>query len=288
MAANQAVKKNLSSMQVLKTLQVLLEGNYTMTELIDILNKREDEPIFNNSVVSKYINTCRYLGIEIPKIHNRYFVASLPFGLNLSAKDLDLLEHLQKVGKDCLTLKHLTFFNGLIDKISKFSNKCIMRVEKRTAKLINEIFERAVEERRKVCLMFRAKATLECIPVGMEENNGKAFFRVSVNEKERLIAVERVSGIEVLDLKYGENFLESSVIFSLKGELAKRYTLRDNEKLLSSSTETRAVISNTGEDHQLLYSRLLRYDSCCEILHPASCREEMREILNDALSNYKV
>ena len=58
-------KKNLSSMQVIKTLQILLQGDYTMNELIEQLNANESEPIFNNSVVSKYINTCRYCGIEI-------------------------------------------------------------------------------------------------------------------------------------------------------------------------------------------------------------------------------
>ena len=34
-------KKNISSMQVLKTLQVLLQGNYTMQELVSILNENE-------------------------------------------------------------------------------------------------------------------------------------------------------------------------------------------------------------------------------------------------------
>ena len=94
---NQAVKRNQSSMQVLKTLQLLLEDNYTMSELIEKLNEKEDEPIFNNSVVSKYINTCRHCGIDIPKIHNKYFVANLPFGLDLSVRDLDLLEKFKRV-----------------------------------------------------------------------------------------------------------------------------------------------------------------------------------------------
>ena len=82
-------KKNISSMQVLKTLQVLLQGNYTMQELVSILNENEKEPLFNNSVISKYINTCRYCGIDIPKIHNKYFVASMPFGIELEVKDTD-------------------------------------------------------------------------------------------------------------------------------------------------------------------------------------------------------
>ena len=84
-------------MQVLKTLQVLLQGNFTMQELIERLNKSEEEPVFNNSVISKYINTCRYCGINILKIHNRYFVASMPFGLELTSGDIGLLERLQNI-----------------------------------------------------------------------------------------------------------------------------------------------------------------------------------------------
>ena len=51
MATKQVVKRNLSSMQVLKTLQVLLEGNYTMNELTKKLNEDEDSPVFNHSVI---------------------------------------------------------------------------------------------------------------------------------------------------------------------------------------------------------------------------------------------
>ena len=69
-----SLKKNMSSMQVMKTLQVLLQGNFTMQELIKRLNANENTPVFNNSVISKYINTCRYCGIDIPKIHNKYFI----------------------------------------------------------------------------------------------------------------------------------------------------------------------------------------------------------------------
>ena len=74
-----AQKTNTSSIQVIKTLKVLLQGDYTMQELIEILNKNESDAIFNNSVISKYINTCRFCEFDIPKIHNKYYVAKIPF-----------------------------------------------------------------------------------------------------------------------------------------------------------------------------------------------------------------
>ena len=96
-------KINISSLQVLKTLQVLLEGDYSMNELIKLLNKNEPKENFNNSVISKYINTCRYIGINIPKINNKYYVATLPFGLELSLNDIDLLNNFHTVIKNDMT-----------------------------------------------------------------------------------------------------------------------------------------------------------------------------------------
>ena len=110
MSNNCALKRNISSMQVMKTLQILMEDNYTMTEIIARLNTNEQEAIFNNSVVSKYINTCRYLGIDIPKIHNKYFVASLPFGLDFTDREIDLLVFFQHAAKNGISIKSKKIF----------------------------------------------------------------------------------------------------------------------------------------------------------------------------------
>ena len=45
-------------------------------------------------------------------------------------------------------------------------------------------------------------------------------------------------------------------------------------------------MSNRGENKEILFSRLLRYDDKCEILNPIEYREEMKRILSDALGNY--
>jgi len=120
-----AQKKNLSSIQVLKTLKVLLQGEYSMFELIAELNKNEEGSVFNNSVISKYINTCRVCGIEIPKINNKYYVAKIPFGIELNVSDLNILRLLQTVIDKEFTSKCSNTFAGFITKLSKHSNKQI-------------------------------------------------------------------------------------------------------------------------------------------------------------------
>lgn len=286
MAKKLSQKKNLSSMQVIKTLQVLLEGNFTMSELIEKLNQNEEEPVFNNSVISKYINTCRYCGIEIPKIHNKYFVTSMPFGLELTNTDINLLESMQNLVKNEMTSKYNKLFNSFVEKLNRYSNKKIARVEKATYQLTSELFENAVTDKRKIQLMLKNRLIMECIPIKITEVKGKTYFNVFYKNRERMIDSARVSGLEVMKQKFLQNFNDESVIFLIRDDLASRYDLRENEQYTKTDRIGWKAISNRGENKEVLLSRLLRYDNKCEIVSPQSYRNEMKQILNDALNNY--
>ena len=287
MSTNQAVKKNISGLQVMKTLQLLLEDNYTMSELTQKLNENEQEPIFNNSVISKYINTCRYCGIDIPKIHNRYFVARLPFGLSLSAKDLDLLDKLQNFAKEKLSGKSKKYFNDFLIRLNKYSNKDIIRVENKTTEIMYELFDKALQERRRIALMFRVKAVIECIPVEIVNHQDKPSFKVIHKNKERYFSVDRIAGMELLGKRFTpEEHTGQQIIYRLTGDLASRYTLREHEDLISSNLPECITIANHGENKEELFTRLLRYDKYCEIVKPTSYREEMKFILDEMLANY--
>lgn len=286
MAKKLSQKKNLSSMQVIKTLQVLLEGNFTMSELIEKLNQNEKEPVFNNSVISKYINTCRFCGIEIPKIHNKYFVTSMPFGLELTNIDINLLESMQNLVKNEMTKKYNKLFNSFIEKLNRYSNKKIARVEKATYQLTSELFENAVADRRKIQLLFKNRVIMECIPIKITEVKGKTYFNVFYKNRERMIDSARVSGLEVMKQKFLQNFNDESVIFLIRDDLAARYDLRENEQYTKTDRIGWKAISNRGENKEVLLSRLLRYDDKCEIISPKTYRDEMKQILDGALSNY--
>ena len=286
MAKKLSQKKNLSSMQVIKTLQVLLEGNFTMSELIEKLNQNEEEPVFNNSVISKYINTCRYCGIEIPKIHNKYFVTSMPFGLELTNTDINLLESMQNLVKNEMTSKYNKLFNSFVEKLNRYSNKKIARVEKATYQLTSELFENAVTDKRKIQLMLKNRVIMECVPIKITEVKGKTYFNVFYKNRERMIDSARVSGLEVMKQKFLQNFNDESVIFLIRDDLAARYDLRENEQYTKTDRIGWKAISNRGENKEVLLSRLLRYDDKCEIINPKTYRDEMKQILNDALNNY--
>lgn len=287
MNANEVVKRNLSGLQVIKTLQLLMEDNYTMIELTEKLNEREKTPNFNHSVVSKYINTCRYLGFDIPKIHNKYFVAKVPFGLNMSGRDVELIENLSQTSSNRLTNKQNKIFDSFFNKLNKYSNKDITRVENKTVDLTYELFNKAIQQKRRVMLMFRIKALMECIPVEISERKGKPAFKVIHNNKVKYIAVDRISGLEVLGKRFTpEEHHGQTVIFKLTGELAQRYSLREHEEEIAQSLPDYITISNHGENKEELLSRLLRYDKNCEIISPKSYRDDIKTMLDSMLANY--
>ena len=287
MTSSQSAKKNEASLNVLKTLLTLLEGSYSMKELVDKLNSAEEDVVFNNSTVSKYIQTCRFCGIKIFKVDNKYFVASLPFGMNLTFKDLDLLDLLQKTASKRMSEKIQLEFNNLIAKLTRFSNKQISQADKINSKMNHHNFENAIKESLKIEIIFKDGRVQECIPVKIVENSGKMYFEViDDDDKDKLISADRVVSLRESKNKFSRKIHDTTVLFRLKGNLAKSYSLRENERLEINSEPDSIVVANKGENKEILFSRLLRYDTCCEIISPKSYREEMKQILKNMLANY--
>ncbi|MBQ4113927.1 hypothetical protein IJD34_00845 [bacterium] len=284
MTNNIASKKNISSMQVLKTLLVLMENNYTMQELIQKLNEKESNPVFNNSVVSKYINTCRYCGFEINKFYNKYYVTKVPFGLELAPHELDLIQQLQSSAKLTLSAKPLKIFNEFLLKISQFSNKRLQKVQQKTYELTKELFKKAIEEKRYISLLYRTKIIRECQPIDIIESDGKIKFNVIYNNKQRSIIIERLTGIQIQENKFAQQEITTPLSYKIYNPLAERYEIKENERLTEKKDDY-IVIVNDGEPKDELYSRLLRYDSLCEII-TFKPRQEMKNIITKMLENY--
>jgi len=278
-------KKNLSSIQVIKTLQVLLQGDFSMNELIKKLNADESFPIFNNSIISKYINTCRYIGIDIPKVNNKYYVASLPFGFKLTDIDIDTIKTLQFVVQNNMAQKKVSVFNDFITKLGRHSKRGITTVNSDEFIYSFELFERAVAKKVKIRLLFKGQDKLDCIPLKIIQEGKKTFFAV-YNRRVRMIDTFRLAGIQLLSDKFVEPFNTNQVVvFKLSGKLAKRYQARDNETVELNSDGT-ITVTNTNENKEMLFSRLMRYEDLCEIIRPKEYRREFLQILNDTLKNY--
>ena len=108
---------------------------------------------------------------------------------------------------------------------------------------------------------------------------------VYTNNKEKLVPIDRIVGIETLNQESFYKAQQQEFVFKVTGKLAERYTLKDGETMLEMGFGYK-IISNKEENKELLISRILRYDSCCEILKPLEFREEVKNIIEKTLLNY--
>lgn len=280
------VKKNISAMQVFKTLLVLLEDNYTSQQLVDKLNQKEKRPIFTNAVTNKYINTLRHGGFLVNKVDNKYQLVNLPFGLDLLQNEIERLEQLYYVVKKRMSTKNILIFTRFLSRLNRYSRKTIVELTAETEETIFEKFENAIKEKRKLRIDLKNKKTVFCIPIRII--NEKKYSRFLVNEdgKEKIISNKTVADIKILEFTPAKDFQQNVVLFKVKGSLAKRYILREWENVIEKK-DGEIIVSNRNEPKEILLNRLLKYDICCEVISPKSYRDEMHELILATLKNYE-
>jgi hypothetical protein len=220
-------------------------------------------------------------------VNNRYYVAKLPFGLELTSIDADLLKNIKFIIENDFAKKWVLVFNKFAEKLNRYSNTDIQAVNKDSFNILYELFERAVVQKRKIKLIFKNRIEQECIPMSISHVGDKNFLIV-YNKRIRQIDINRLSGIQVTENKYNEVFDgNQTVIYKLRGGLAKRYEARENETVEQNPDGT-ITITNRNENKEYLLSRLLRYDDKCEVLQPKYFRDEIKTLIDNMLKNYGV
>lgn len=278
-------KVNMASYRVLRTLQYLFEEDLTMQQLIDKLNS-DNSGTYNNFVVSKYLNTCKCCGIDIQKVDGKYAIMNFPFGEKFTADETKLIYDLincnenrktQTINNDLITKLHLPLYkssNGLKSSESY--------------RLIN-LFEKSLVIKNEIELIYRSGEILKCKPESIKVDDGKIIFRIKKDNSIKEVSPEELADVKISNKKVKKSELGGKdVIFELRGKLAKRYQLRENELILRYKKNGDIVVINKYEDKESLFRRLSRYDYLCKIVKPLSYAKEFKTIINDTLKNYGI
>ena len=282
------LKVNISSLRVLQMLQLLFEKDYTMNELMAALSEVSGERC-SNFLVSKYINTCRFCGIDIQKIDGKYTLLKLPFGIDFSDDVLSLFDEIKKYSSKMRLGKNVRAYNSLLAKINKRSDRYYSKIETPEDDKNIENFEYAMENGWKVNINFVADGNnnlILCEPLELSSEGEHLAVVVNYNGDRKKILYKDITGIVVSNVKSSGNMLSTSVIFKLENALARRYTLRPEEKVVGIEEDGSITVLNKTEDKQSLLNRLLKYDTVCEIISPRSYKKEMKNIIDTALANY--
>ena len=278
-------KINIASYRVLRTLMCLFEKSLTMDELVEEM-KKYVKGTFNNFVASKYINTCKSCGIDIQKVDGKYTLVNMPVGIKFSKQDAKLMEEIKDYSKNLKVSSDEKIINSLLNKMHLTNLKADVGIKSSKNYRIIKLFERAYNASCGITIVFKDGSSQECTPQAINIKNDRIFFTAKRGKD-----LQEINPDDIIDIKLDDENApkapDEGVVFELRGKLAKRYQLRENEQLLRSRKADTIVISNKYEDKTQLLHRLMRYDSSCKILKPQSCVDEMKKMIDDSLKNYE-
>lgn len=258
-----------------------------MSELVIALEKAGYGP-YNNYIVSKYIHTLKTCGIDIQKVQNRYCIVNFPFIMKLTSVESQLLYDI-KTKSEKVSLDNIGYVVGnFFDKIHlPFYKSGMGKFSSPNHNIIKNL-EQAYKTNVEVILTYEDETKVDGFVRDVKVVGGKYHFILANQSGVKEIIPDNIYNVELLNKKAIINGSDKGVIFELKGRLAERYQLRENEHIIKYKDNGSIVILNEYEDRHVLIQRLLRYDSSCKVIGPTDFLIEFKSVVQNSLKNYDI
>jgi len=300
-------KYNTASLKLLQFLQMLYEGEVEYKTVLEHLSKNPLHITSNTHVtLNKYLNCFKVFGVEVKKIKNKYIMTNPLYKLELDSNDIKSLEMLNKAGNllpDGKNKKNFdSFLKSVLIRLSeeqqkilvdKFSSKNNIELNINAKQEQIKLYEKYCQDGYKVEIIYFNAEGNELNVIGSPTEivyvKNEANLKIIGNNGSRIyeIPIDNIKSIKQLPMSSSGMSIPTTVVYVIKGRLAKNYKLRDWEKLQKIEDNGDHVIVNKTEDLDLLINRIMRYGIQCEILSPKFVRIAMAEHINKTLSNYQ-
>lgn len=305
-----APKKNDTGLRVLEVLKILLREPVSGEDLIKQIEHRNDiESIYTKETLLKYFATLQLLGlvVEKQKKNAKYALRKLPVEINLSEEELKVLCLLSGYVNNLSNPKILGLFNGVLDNFERsFSEETLQTYKKlrNNNKIKSDIellchssivaqFESFCSDAQKLKISYlshskRATEVFIVEPKSVIHDSRKSYLfayngRSGQNQK---LLLDNITHVVQLPQKNTRRIMTNTIVFELKGSLSRSYRLKEGEKVIDSSQDS-IIVSNSDEDKNILFKRLIKYGENCKILQPGTARQEFSELLSQMILNLK-
>ena len=301
-------KLNDGCLKIFHFLKLLYEDRAFYSDVIEIFKDEINEQSSNNIQVTlnKYINTLKVFGIKIKKEKNKYKLESSLYSVNLALEDLKALNVISSSAKN-LPDEDLM---GTIESFLKAVELRMNSEDKTTMSMIStnsydfsfyyadikkqiENCENLCEEHRVLDITYTKdgeEISCKCVAKEVVYDHKNVYLKVHDNVKHQAldIPINNILSISLSPNRINTpDPIDTTVVYRLKGALAKRYKLKENEYSKGLDNSGYLVVVNRNEPFDKLLSRLMRYSNSCEIVSPKYLREEMIKRISDAISNYE-
>lgn len=250
---------------------------------------------YNTETLTKYVNTLREVGCDIPRASNRndycYELRRNPFPFELSHEEWDLLGRLETVLDQQDDELLAGDFRALLQQIRWSASG----EPRETGAPENLPMAPAGRKRlnlyRRYC---REGFTLEVHARGGTRRlepqevrlQGSRLFLLGIDPSSLEVVsldVDQIESVRQLPSKNRHPVAQTPVTFALYGRLARNYRLYPDEKIVYQRDGELHIKTKTAEP-SLLLSRLMKYGDLCRVLSPESCRQQMRTRIDAKLA----
>ncbi len=300
-------KLNDGCIKIFKFLNLLYEDNAEYDKVLEIFKGENETPKENIQVtLNRYINTLKVFGIKIEKENTKYKIQNSIYSMNFTDADLKaisiLTEYIQHFPNKKLSAQMQNFLGKLELRMNNSDkntlNSLLTTNEYDFSFYYSNIREQIIQcekicsERQFITITYiKNNEKLKCRGVLKEVIYGSKTVSIKVYNSEKHtnldIPINNILSITSLPQVAGQVEMPMTVVFKLKGRLAKTYKLKENEISKGYDEEGRLIIVNNDESWDKLSQRLLRYTDCCEIISPKNLREEMIKLISDTIKNYE-
>ena len=308
---NNNSKINNGCLNIFKLLVLLYNDDADYDKVVNIfkndIDEEEhiDEKKLNNLiqvVLNKYINALKVFGVKIHKNKNKYILDSSFYSIDYSLQDLKALSIILGASdqiQDAKISKNISKFktNLLLRMSSQNKNKLDILYSENNFSFFYTDFNEQIDKCRKyvqdgmllnmVYLVRGKERRCKCQAKEVLYDVKTAYLKVyEISKNEYIeIALPNILSIEILPNITMNYSVAKTVVFKLKGRLAKTYKLKPNEKL-SKKENDELIIVNKNEPIDKLLSRLMRYSDLCEIMTPKYLRQDMVNLIDETINLY--
>lgn len=246
----------------------------------------------DKKTVSKYLRTLKLFGFEIEKINGRFQVLNSPLMIkqkNSGAEIIFLLmeyffekenveyEILKRKFKNIFDVEENLKIKNSIEKTLQLSQSA-----KKNLELINNLIKKNKTEINAKYKGKKLKLTIKEIKFA---KNGVFLFAKDKNLKNsRHIKINNLENIKPDKTKNLKFKIKEGVNFKIKENLIKNYILKRGE--IANYINNEAIITNTYEEKEEIFSRLLKYGTKAEILTPERERRQFIQKLKSLIEHY--
>lgn len=268
----------------------------------DEINNKTDNNI--QVILNKYINTLKIFGLKIKKYKNKYILENGLFQQNYTNEDIKAISILLNAAQN--------FPDEKIQKeLLQFINNLFIRMNNEDKILVNSItnnynfsfyyknLTEQIEACKKICAnKFLLEITYlkndktnicKCVAQELIYDTKTVYLKAYNTEKNEYLKIPISNILNIIETPTitSEKKLSTTVVYRIKGRLAKVYKTKQNEYLSEIKPDGSHIIVNKDEPFDELISRLMRYTSLCEIISPKFVREKMIDTINKTLEKYK-